>query len=139
MTSLERILLIRCGLAGWGLAVSLALIALVLALVALRPGPSDSLPATATTTVQAIGEWQSCGLSVYRGQRVLIVAAGAWRHDGYEDTLYGPDGVGIHFDTAVLPDVKVGRLLARIGQGEPFAVGSSAAFTAESDIFGIRY
>ncbi len=52
-------------------------------------------PLTTTTLVRADGEWQSSGLYIEKGQRVVVVAAGAWRHDGYDDVFYGPDGVGI--------------------------------------------
>jgi hypothetical protein len=131
MTSQEKgrfAALIGCTAVAWAVSAALALVAIAVALVALNAGPAASMPATATVTVRADGEWQSSGLHVQRGQRVLLVAAGAWRHDSYADTLYGPGGTGIYFDTAVLPKAKVGALLARVGGGTPFAVGNSAIF-----------
>ena len=131
MTHREKGLFVGCGIAAWGVAVALAVIALIVAFIALNGRECAPMPATATVMVQADGEWQTSGLYVQRGQRVLLVAAGGWRHDGYEEKLYGPEGIGIHFDTAVLPEEKVGCLLARIGEGEAFAAGSSAVFEAE--------
>ena len=133
MTRREKGLFIGCSLVAWSAAIVLAATALVASLAALKANAPASRPVAVTVIVQADGEWQSSGLYVQRGQRVLLAAAGAWRHDGYESRLYGPAGVGIHFDTAVLPEDKVGCLLARIGEGQPFAVGNSAVFEVDGE------
>ena len=90
-------------------------------------------PLTITTLVRADGEWQSSGLYIKKGPRVVVVADGAWRHDGHDDVFNGPDGVGIYIDTAVMPAHKVGVLLGRAGESAPFALGSSSVFVAEGD------
>jgi len=92
-------------------------------------------PLTITTLVRADGEWQSSGLYIENGPRVVVVADGPWRHDGYDDVFHGPDGVGSYLDTAVMPAHKVGVLQGRVGEGAPFVLGSSTVFVADCDGF----
>ena len=88
---------------------------------------------TTTTLVRADGEWQSRGLYAQTGQRVVVVAVGAWRHDGYEDVFFGPDGAGIYFDTAAMLAHKVGVPLGRVGESAPLVLGSNTVLVAEGD------
>jgi hypothetical protein len=133
--NLWKTITVGCLVFSWVLVL-----ALVCCLVFLVVRPSFcqgnvAAPLTTTTLVRADGEWQSSGLYIKKGQRVVVVAAGAWRHDGYDDVFYGPDGVGIYFDTAVMPAHKVGVLLGRVGGSAPFILGSSTVFVAEGDGF----
>ena len=84
---------------------------------------------TMMAVVRANGEWQNSGIFLRKGQRVLILANGEWSHDD-GISFYDADGVGVYDDNALLPTAKTGMLIGKIGDGQPFIIGTNAMFVA---------
>lgn len=60
---------------------------------------------------------------------MLILANGQWSHDN-GISLYDADGMGVYDDNALLPTAKVGMLIGKIGDSQPFIIGTNTVFVA---------
>ncbi len=86
---------------------------------------------TIMRTVRPSPQWQDSLIRIDKGQRVVIDAEETWSPDMNDqiawcgaDGLYKfPAGEGYH-----MPGTNVGALIARIGDGTPFAVGARYDF-----------
>ena len=79
--------------------------------------------------------WQSTGIELANGQGIVIAARGSWSHGtetGFEP-YYDADGYGKLDSTALLPRVRVGTLLGRIGEARPFPIGDRLGLLALSE------
>ncbi len=71
--------------------------------------------------------WQESYVRVEKGQRLVIDAEGTWSPDlGNRTGWCSADGIAglAAGDSYLYPGSNVGALIARIGNGQPFAVGS---------------
>ncbi|MBM3280215.1 MAG: hypothetical protein FJY95_19380 [Candidatus Handelsmanbacteria bacterium] len=95
---------------------------------------------TILRTVRPSPQWQDTLIRLQKGQRVVIDTEETWSPDMQNQIVWcGADGVynlqaGEGY---LLPGANVGVLLARVGDGHPFAAGSRADFRAEGK--GILY
>jgi PKD repeat protein len=92
---------------------------------------------TSTTTVLANpgiqpSLWQSNGVSVTSGQAVTLTAPGTWTINATAYSAAGNSGDMTTGGNVTLPGAPRGALLARIGSGTPFLVGTSKQFTADA-------
>ena len=91
---------------------------------------------TILRTVRPSPSWQDTLIRLRPGQRVVIDAEDVWSPDMRDQIVWcGADGV---YNRAagegyLMPGTNVGALLARIGDGHVFAVGSSHDFIADGD------
>ena len=91
-------------------------------------------------TVRPSPEWQDTLIRVRQGQRVVIDTEEVWSPDMRNQIVWcGADGVYNHTagEGYLLPGANVGALIARIGDGTVFAVGSRHDFVSDGD--GIIY
>ncbi|MCC7261742.1 MAG: hypothetical protein IT369_04375 [Candidatus Latescibacteria bacterium] len=95
---------------------------------------------TILRTVRPSPQWQDTLIRLQAGQRVVIDTEETWSPDMQNQIVWcGADGVynlqaGEGY---LLPGANVGALIARVGEGRPFAVGSRSDFRAEGE--GILY
>ena len=81
-------------------------------------------------------QWQDTLIRLRQAQRVVIDVDGCWSPDMRDQVVWcGADGLyrlpaGSDY---LLPGANVGALVARVGQGKAFAVGSRHDFVAASD------
>jgi hypothetical protein len=76
--------------------------------------------------VNANGPWRSSGVIVKTGNQYQIKASGLWRHGPwFWDRWVGPDGVGAFSGFTIIQGFTMCTLIAKIGDGSPFAVGGS--------------
>ena len=76
--------------------------------------------------------WQETGIELEEGQGLVVFARGSWSHGaetGFEPH-YGADGFQKLDATALLPRVRIGTLLGRIGDGRPFPIGERLGLVA---------
>jgi hypothetical protein len=98
------------------------------------------LAATIARAVRPSPQWQDTLIRIRQGQRVVVDVEGVWSPDLRDQIVWcGADGVyrlpaGEGY---LLPGTNVGALIARIGQGRPFAVGSRCDRVPETD--GVLY
>ena len=82
---------------------------------------------TILRTVRPSPTWQDSLIVVRKGQRVVFDVEETWSPDMRDQIAWcGADGV-YRFpagDGYLMPGTNVGALIARIGDGKPFAVGS---------------
>lgn len=81
--------------------------------------------------VEANRQWNDTNLTVRKGDRVAFRTTGTIKWGTAEDQTSGPDGSaaanaprGPQF---AVPEVGVGALVARVGNGAPFPIGSNSA------------
>ncbi|MBL1110697.1 hypothetical protein JK361_40235 [Streptomyces sp. 5-8] len=96
-----------------------------------------------TVTVPAKTEGGvKCGVTVQRDDIFTISASGRAQYDqGQTPRVTYPDGTryindkfaGAHVSQTVLPGAPVGSLIARVGSGPWFAVGSCQTFRAQEN------
>lgn len=80
--------------------------------------------------------WQESYVRVKKGQRLVIDAEGTWSPDlGNRTGWCGADGIPglVAGDDFLYPGCNVGALIAKIGNGKPFAVGSRYDNQAQDD------
>lgn len=85
------------------------------------------MPLTVIRMARPSPQWQETYVRVKAGQRLVVDAEGAWSPDlrnrigwcGGDGMPNTPAGEGYH-----LPGTNIGALVARIGDGKPFAVGA---------------
>ncbi len=88
-----------------------------------------------SVSVVANTPWQGTGIQVAAGQLVRFSATGLWSH-GFEgagtgQNPYDADGYQTKFDsTALLPSSTVGALIGRVGDSNPFFVGTANTIVA---------
>jgi len=81
-------------------------------------------------------QWQDTLIRLHQGQRVVVDVEGTWSPDMRNQIVWcGGDGV---FKLSagegyLLSGTNVGALIARIGEGNPFAVGSRHDFKVDQD------
>ncbi len=95
---------------------------------------------TISRTVRPSSEWQDTLIRVRKDQRVVIDTEEVWSPDMRNQIVWcGADGVYNHTagEGYLLPGANVGVLIARIGDGSVFAVGSRYDFISDGD--GILY
>ena len=95
---------------------------------------------TISRTVRPSSEWQDTLIRVRKDQRVVIDTEDVWSPDMRNQIVWcGADGVYNHTagEGYLLPGANVGVLIARIGDGTVFAVGSRHDFISDAD--GIIY
>jgi hypothetical protein len=124
-----------------------AVFALAVALGSVQMAPASAGTTNLFLSASQLPPGAYTGVDIQAGQAVRVTASGqaGYGNDGgpgwsgYPDT--NPDGdrylngqpLGRKFDpSAVLPSAPIGALLARIGSGPWFLVGSSASFTASA-------
>ena len=91
---------------------------------------------TILRTVRPSSQWQDSLIRLQPGQRVVIDAEEAWSPDMQNQIVWcGADGVynlpaGEGY---LMPGANVGTLIARVGAGRAFAVGSRCDFRADQE------
>ncbi len=105
---------------------------ILIALSIWKPGnvsPSNS-SASIDATIFADRSWQDSGVDIGTGNTVSIkYLEGTWQID---PTYQAVDATG-YFDQSydgIVQDATIGALLAHVGNGKPFLVGTSISFTA---------
>ena len=91
---------------------------------------------TIMRTVRPSPQWQDSLIRLRKGQRVAIDVEEVWSPDMRDQIVWcGADGVYNlpSEEGCLMPGTNVGALLARIGDGTPFAVGSRHDFVCESE------
>ena len=91
---------------------------------------------TIIRTVRPSSEWQDSLIRLRQGQRVVIDTEEVWSPDMRNQIVWcGADGVYNHTagEGYLLAGANVGMLIARIGDGPVFAVGSRHDFIADRD------
>lgn len=82
-------------------------------------------------TISSKNGWQSSGLSLQQGQKVIIRVSGLWNKGFASDC--GPDGyIGAAGEMRYNSDYGAMALLGRIGNGREFLVGSYLVLDADS-------
>jgi hypothetical protein len=81
-----------------------------------------------TILVTSRQSWTDTGITVRAGDPVLIRATGTIQFSGKANDLAEPDGAAGRRATAQapLPNVVIGALIGRIGNSQPFLVGSDS-------------
>tara|TARA_B100000315_G_scaffold221678_1_gene225231 strand:+ start:330 stop:1742 length:1413 start_codon:yes stop_codon:yes gene_type:complete len=102
-----------------------------------KSAPSvPSFKEIARAPIKANKSWQSSGAIVQKENTYKITASGKWRHGNipfFPNPWFAPDGVGSNNINTIVKDISTGTLIARIGNNQPFAVGSSLVIKADSD------
>lgn len=100
----------------------------------------EEVALTILRVVRPSPQWQDTLIRLHPGQRVVVEAEGVWSPDLRDQIVWcGADGVyrlpaGEGY---LLPGTNVGALIARLGQGRPFAVGSRHDWVVDSE--GVLY
>ena len=118
------------------LYVLLALVALSLwcKAPAVKQGGQIEHSALNDIRIYAYRDWQSTGLRVHQGDRLILEAKGSWLYTPQE--YHGPQGHRHYRAPSFypLPSVPGGALIGRIGEaGEPRYVGDGTRWRAQSD------
>ncbi|MBM3216081.1 hypothetical protein FJZ36_14335 [Candidatus Poribacteria bacterium] len=85
------------------------------------------MPLTVIRMARPSTHWQETYVRLAAGNRLVVDAEGAWSPDLRNRIGWcGGDGVPglIAGDEFLMPGANVGALIARIGNGKPFAVGA---------------
>jgi hypothetical protein len=94
---------------------------------AASPATPAATPPAAPGVVRVLAnqKWVDTGMTVSQGQQVAIESSGEVKLNADGSESSGPTGVGSGRRTpgATAPDVPVGALVGRIGNGPAFAVG----------------
>jgi hypothetical protein len=120
-------------------ALTLALALPCAVLAAEVPGSKANRHAAATVVVRAKEQTSTwAGVTVRRGQRLLVEAAGTWCMGGVPPTAEcgGPEGIRPANPVElplILNSAQIGTLLGRIGNGPWFAIGRRELGTAPSN------
>jgi hypothetical protein len=109
-------------------------------IVLARPNdvPATSTPSTGTATsttdgsimVPARQRWTATGLIVKRGERLTVNSSGEIRFAAAANATASPNGSGERSVDNPLPNATTGTLIGRVGNGQPFAIGSQGSFQA---------
>jgi len=89
-------------------------------------------------TVNANGPWRSSGVIVRTDNQYQVKATGLLRHGPhFWDAWVGPDGVGAASVFSIVQGFTMCTLIAKIGDGSPFAVGGSLLLKPDQE--GLLY
>lgn len=108
-------------------------------IVLARPNDAaaSTLPSTGGGTapidgimVPARQRWTPTGLTVRRGETVTVNATGEIKYGGGADAKASPNGSSEQQPNNPVPNATTGALIGRIGNGQPFAIGSQPSFQA---------
>jgi hypothetical protein len=92
---------------------------------AIGTGGGDG-PMSATVQVRADRDWNETGMNVRQGERVAFRTTGQIRFSKDREHSAGPSGNrDVRNPTVPVPNVPVGALIARIGDGEPFPIAAA--------------
>lgn len=94
------------------------------------------MPLTVIRTARPSPQWQEAYVRVKKGQRIVIDAEGAWSPDLRNRIGWcGGDGIAntIAGEGYLMPGTNIGALIAKIGDSNPFAVGSRYDNKAHAD------
>jgi hypothetical protein len=69
--------------------------------------------------------WVNTGIHVNSGDEIDFQASGQWRDGG--SPAIGPSGVGRFFENAESSSAPFGALIGKVGNGQPFLVGSHSS------------
>ena len=108
--------------------------------------PNDAAPSTPPPTgggtapidglmVPARQRWTPTGLTVRRGETVTVNATGEIKYGGGADHKASPNGSSERQPNNPVPNATTGALIGRIGNGQPFAIGSSFQAPAAGQLF----
>lgn len=87
---------------------------------------APATPGGAGVAVRANQAWTDAGIVVRRGERMRFVANGEVMFGGTAGQNAGPAGNSAMKSASYpVPDLPVGALIGRIGNGQPFAIGTS--------------
>jgi hypothetical protein len=101
--------------------------------VASAPAPNTSGTTGSTTNginVPGQQQWTATGITVRRGERLIISASGEVKVGGNGNLTASPGGAGETNQGNPVPGAPTGALIARIGNGTPFAVGAQNNLSA---------
>jgi hypothetical protein len=89
--------------------------------------PSLAPPSARTVVVPSNVEWTNTLFTVTRGQRLRFESTGEVRMSFDASDIAHPAGAvsSRHNGNAPLAAVPVGRLIGRVGNGQPFSIGDS--------------
>jgi hypothetical protein len=107
-------------------------------IVLARPNDTNTAaPGTPTTpgspdgyNVSAQQAWTPTGLFVSRGERLTITATGQMKYGTGDDANATPNGSNDRNPGNPIPALTTGTLIGRIGNGQPFNIGSQSQITA---------
>jgi len=109
-------------------------------IVLARPNDSGSGATTLPSTPGASGTqglmvpaqqaWTPTGLTVNRGERLRITANGQIKYGAANEASATPAGSNERSPENPVPNASTGTLIARIGNGQPFVVGSQTEIQA---------
>jgi serine/threonine-protein kinase len=106
-----------------GIGVAVCLVSLVALVLYLSCSPRLPAGGPVTVLVTADQPWQDTKVEAGTDALLTIAARGSWEKQGKAYPAAGlPDAAR---DRAVLPDAPAMAVVGRIGNGEPFAVGTS--------------
>jgi hypothetical protein len=84
-------------------------------------------PGGAGVAVRANQAWTDTGVTVRRGELMRFVASGEVMFGGTAGQNAGPGGNSAMKNASYpVPDLPVGALIGRVGNGQPFAIGTTA-------------
>lgn len=94
-------------------------------------GINATAPVAGATTVQANQAWTSTGITVRRGQRLTFQTTGQVQFSENPNDVADAHGKqGALAPNSQMPQVLVGALIGRIGNGAPFAIGPQTSIVA---------
>jgi hypothetical protein len=108
-------------------------------IVLARPNdaPSISTPSTGGSTtptggimVPARQRWTATGLTVRRGETLTVRATGEIKFAAGAESKASVNGSSERNPDNPLPNVTTGALIGRVGNGQPFEIGSKTSFQA---------
>lgn len=108
-------------------------------IVLARPSDTNTatpLPGTPSTpgpdgyNIPAQQAWTPTGLFVSRGERLTITASGQMKYGTGDDANATPGGSSDRNPGNPMPGLTTGTLIGRIGNGQPFNIGSQSQITA---------
>jgi hypothetical protein len=97
------------------------------------PGPSPSTPAPAgVVRVPANQKWVDSGITVRQGQTIAVESSGQVTLSTNAEDVAGTAGAasGRRTGGAQAPDLPVGALIARLGNGAAFAIGNQTSIVS---------
>jgi hypothetical protein len=105
---------------------------------------TPSPPDISTVSVDSAKGWQQTHLEAHRGEQVEMWAEGTWCPGGSTNWCRSAEGVDIlgykysplflvFYSPDPMPLEPINKLIGKIGEGPPFAVGEHCIVTAQAD------
>jgi len=95
-----------------------------------NPSTGGGTSTTDGIMVPARQRWTATGLTVRRGETLTVNATGEIKFGGGADAKASPNGSGERSPENPIPNATTGTLIGRIGNGQPFAIGSQTSVQA---------